>query len=257
MRNLIDTHCHLAHGRLIQQIPDLLARARAAGVERVLCAAATVAESRAAVHIARDHDGVRCLAGLHPHEAAEADDHTFVQLRQLVEKPENVAVGEIGLDYHYDFSPRDVQQRVFAEQLALAVELGKPIVIHTREAFADTLAILDESAADPTRVLLHSFTGDADEVRQGLDRGLWVSFSGIVTFKNAGDIRAAARLVPADRILVETDAPYLSPEPVRKIKTNEPAHVAHTARQLAQLRGTDAQDFADLTTANAERFFGL
>ena len=255
--DLVDTHCHLAHGRLRQQARDVLDRARAANVNRVICAAASVHDSKAALRLAEQFDGVYGMAGVHPHDAANAVGQYLTVLGDLCGRDKNVAVGEIGLDYHYDFSPREDQRRVFAEQLELANRLAKPIVIHTREAFEDTLAILNESGTRGERMVFHSFTGDAPQARRVLDLGATISFSGIATFKKSDELRASAALVPDERLLVETDAPFLSPEPVRKMKTNEPANVVHVARCLAGVRGTTPEEIARLTTANAERMFGL
>jgi TatD DNase family protein len=254
---LIDTHCHLAHGRLRQSTDATLARAREAGVAAVICAASDLAESKAALGIARRHHGVRCMAGVHPHDAKDVDEETLRQIRDLAAMAENVALGEIGLDYHYDFSPRPVQQQVFARQLALAAEIDKNVVIHTREAFEDTTAILAESGFPGRRLVFHSVTEDASAVRRMLDLGAMVSFSGIVTFKKTGYLREAARLVPDDRLLIETDAPFLSPEPVRKMKTNEPANVRYVATCLAEVRGVSPEALAEQTSANAREFFGM
>jgi len=254
---LIDTHCHLTHGRLRQQAEDVIERARAAGVTRLICAAATVHESKAALSLARRHENMWCLAGLHPHDAKEAAPGYLTTIEQLAGDAKNVAIGEIGLDYHYDFSPRDVQRRVFAEQLDLAVRLGKPVVIHTREAFEDTMAILDEGGVGGERLVLHCCTEGEANVRRALDLGATISFSGIATFKNTGYLREAAAIVPDENLLIETDAPFCSPEPVRKMKTNEPAHVAHVAARLAAVRDTTLEPLAAQTTANAIRFFGL
>lgn len=252
-----DTHCHLAHGRVRQDLPGVLHRAHEAGVTRIVCATGDLHESRAAVAIARDNPGVWCTAGVHPHEAKDVSPGFSGEVQQLAADPLNVAIGEIGLDYHYDFSPRDAQRQVFAEQLALAVRLGKPVVVHTREAFEDTLAILAESRVDRARVVLHCCTEPAGNVRLALDAGMTISFSGIVTFKNSEFLRDSALLVPDDRLLVETDAPFCSPEPVRKMKTNEPSNVVHVAACLAELRGVSTRRLAELTTANAVRFFAL
>lgn len=254
---LIDTHCHLCHGRLRQDADGAIQRALEAGIVAMVCAASDLAESKAALGIARDHPQVTCLAGVHPHDAKTVDDETLRQIGDLVEKDRNVALGEIGLDYHYDFSPREDQQRVFAAQLELADQRGKKIVIHTREALDDTLAILAESGFDATRAAFHSVTADRDGVRRMLDTGAMVSFSGIVTFKKTDDLRRSAALVPVDRLMVETDAPFLSPEPVRKMKTNEPANVVHVARRLAEVRGVPEDQLAEQTTANAAGFFEL
>jgi TatD DNase family protein len=253
-----------------------------------------VAESRASLGLAHREKDVYVLAGVHPHEAkdvwhghpahvshgppareeeagqgrdgpdthgqdarATSASHYLAQLQQLAADPRNVGIGEIGLDYHYDFSPRPAQQQVFAEQLDLARRMGKQVVIHTREAIEDTLAIVARSGIDGTRIVFHSFTEHPAAARRVLDLGATISFSGIVTFARSAELQQTALLVPADRILVETDAPYLSPEPVRKMKTNEPANVAHVAAFLARLRGASADEFAQQTTANACRFFGI
>lgn len=258
MMDLIDTHCHLCHGRLRQQLADVLERARQGGVRTIVCAAAEVGESQAAARLAETHDHIYCLAGVHPHVAKDAAGTDYLaEIERLARGPKCLAIGEIGLDYHYDFSPREQQRQVFAEQLALAGRLGARVVIHTREAFDDTLAVLADGPVPGERVIFHSFTHGPEEVERVLATGAAVSFGGIVTFARADDNRQAARLVPADRILVETDAPFLSPEPVRKQKTNEPANVVHTARFLAELRGEALEDFARQATANARRLLGV
>jgi TatD DNase family protein len=255
--NLIDTHCHLADKRLGRIIDQVIDQARGAGVTTMVSAAANLPDARIAADLASKHPEVFCTAGVHPHHAAEHDKSYLAEIEQLAASDRNVAIGEIGLDYHYDYSPRPRQKEAFAEQLALAARLGKVVVIHTREAFDDTMAIIRESGVDGKTLVFHSFTGDAADVARILDIGAMVSFSGIATFKTADDIRDGALIVPDDRILVETDSPYLSPVPVRNVRTNEPANVAHVAVCLADLRGSDIEQFADQTTANAKRFFGL
>ena len=255
--NLIDTHCHLADRRLHHNIDRVIADAAVAGVNTMISASANLPDARIAADIASKHPEVFCTAGVHPHHAAEQNESYLDDIEQLSAHERNVAIGEIGLDYHYDYSPRPRQQEAFAEQLALAARLGKVIVIHTREAFDDTMAIIRESGVDGLAMVFHSFTGGAGEVREILDIGAMVSFSGIATFKSADDIRAGALITPDDRILVETDSPYLSPVPVRNARVNQPAHVAHVATCLAALRGVDVEQFAAQTTANAKRFFGF
>jgi TatD DNase family protein len=255
---LIDSHCHLTSGRFKGRVQEIVEQARSEGVRAMVSAGADLADSAAAVELAKQHVDVFCSAGVHPHEAKDAPPEYIAQLRQIVATGADkcVAVGEIGLDYHYEYSPRQVQQRVFVEQLQLAGELGKPAIVHTREAAADTLAILAPFAGKLSAVI-HSFTGDGDEVRRFLDQGWLIGFAGIVTYKNAGLNREAARLVPADRILAETDAPYLSPEPVRRVFPNVPAHVVHTVRFLAELRGESFEALAEHTTRNAVKLFGI
>ena len=197
------------------------------------------------------------MAGVHPHEAKAPGEDFIDAIERLMQDPKCLVVGEIGLDYHYDFSPRPDQRRVFAAQLALARRIGAAVVLHVREAFDDAMSILAESGLAGPQAVFHSFTGDAAGARAALDLGAMISFSGIVTFKKAGDVQSAASIVPDDRIMIETDAPYLAPEPVRKIKTNEPANVAHVAHFLAKLRKTSPEKLAEQTTANAKAFFVL
>ncbi len=216
---------------LYPQLGAVLDRARQAGVVAMICAAGDLRESIAAGRVARERENVFCTADVHPHDAKNVSVDTLAEIAELAGDPKNVAVGEIGLDYHYDFSPREDQRRTFEAQLDIARRAGKIVVIHTREAFDDTLSILRDSGADTTRVVFHSFTGDARQARRILELGAMVSFSGIATFRNAWAIRDAVAMVPDDRIVIKTDSPYLSPEPVSRMKTNEPA-VAHVATSL-------------------------
>lgn len=254
---LIDTHCHLSHGRLRQQVDDVLARAAEAGVVHVICATGTLAEARTACGLADTHDNVTFTAGVHPHDAKDLTDDALRQIGELAGRRRCVAVGEIGLDYHHDFSPRDAQRSAFAAQLELAARLDTPVVVHMREAVDDTLAIVRESPVDGGRLIFHSFTEGPDVARTLLEMGATISYSGIATFARADDIRRSVAITPDDRILIETDSPYLSPEPVRKVKTNEPANVAHVAARLAAVRGAEPDAFAELTTANAIATFRL
>ena len=196
--------------------------------------------------------------GVHPHDAAKAAPETFDRLRELLRHPKVVALGEIGLDYHYDFSPRETQRDVFLEQMRIARDARKPIVIHTREAWDDTIALLREHWA-PSGLggIMHCFSGGPEEARQALEIGFYLSFGGIVTFPKSLAIQEAARMAPADRILIETDAPYLAPVPKRG-KRNEPAFIVETARKLAELRGETLESIASATTANFRRLaFGI
>jgi len=255
--NLIDTHCHLAGGRLRQEVSAVLDRAAAAGVGTVICASAAVNEAQAAAGLARAHPDVFFTAGTQAVKDIDPEGPYVAVLESLASQAPNVAIGECGLDYYHGHCPPEVQQRVFARQLELARRLDKPVVVHTREAFEDTLGVLVASGISAKRVVIHCCTEGPDNVRRLLDFGATISFSGIVTFKNAGALRRAAELVPGESLLIETDAPYLSPEPVRKMKINEPANVAHVAACLARLRGVSADALAEQTTANAIRFFGL
>ena len=239
---MIDTHAHLG-----DDATEVLARARAAGVTRVIDVATTIVDARASLERAEREEGVYACLGVHPHEAAEPGD--LDELRELLAHPKAVAVGETGLDYFRDYAPHDAQQRLFDVELALAREVGKPVVIHTRAADDDTRARL---LAHDGPVVLHCFSSPA-LIDAALERGWYVSLAGNVTYKNAYDLRAAARRVPLDRVLAETDSPYLAPQAVRG-KRNEPAYVAHTSAFLAELFG---RDLTEQIAANAEAVFGL
>jgi TatD DNase family protein len=254
---LIDTHCHLTDAGLRPRLDEVLDRASAAGIDRMIVVATSPEDWLAARRVVEAHEPLYLAAGLHPHKADLAGQATWAQLAEVLRGPKAVAIGETGLEYHYDFSSRDNQHAAFGEQLRLARQLDKPVIIHCREAQQDCLAILDEQQMRDRRVVFHCFSGGPDEAHQVLDRGWYVSFAGVVTFKNARDLQAAARIVPADRLLIETDSPYLTPEPIRKVRPNEPAHMVHTAHFLADLRGVTFEDLVATCTASAQRFFGL
>jgi TatD DNase family protein len=245
---VIDTHAHLDPA----EAGEVLARAREQGVDRVVCVATTIAGARDALALAEQHDGVYASLGIHPHEAGGPDATRVGELRDLLGHPRAVAVGETGLDYFRDYAPADAQHALFDAQLRLAVETDKPVVIHTRAADDDTLARLHEH---PGQVVLHCFSSPG-LLDTALERGWYVSFAGNVTYKSAYDLRVAARAVPPDRILAETDSPYLSPQPVRGTR-NEPANVRHTVAVLAEARGETAEELARRIDANADAVFGL
>jgi TatD DNase family protein len=253
--NLVDSHVHLDHEQFRQDLDALIGRAQEQGIRRMLTIGTGDGPPKldCAIELAVRYAGVSATVGVHPHEAAKADAATFDELRVLLRESSVVALGEIGLDYHYDFSPREVQREVFVEQLRLAREAGKPIIIHTREAWDDTADILRREWTGPG--IMHCFTGDVQQARAALELGFHLSFGGVLTFKTAETVRQAAAIVPDDRLLVETDAPYLAPIPYRG-KRNEPAFMVETVRKLASVRGTDAETIASLTTANFERLMG-
>ena len=242
---MIDTHAHLG-----DDAPEVLARARAAGVTRVIDVATTVAGARASLARAEQEDGVYACLGVHPHEAGDPGD--LDELRELLAHPKAVAVGETGLDYFRDYAPHDAQQLLFERQLAVARDDRKPVVIHTRAADDDTLARLEEHDGP---VILHCFSSPA-LLEPALEHGWYVSFAGNVTYKNAYELRAAARRVPAERLLAETDSPYLAPQAVRG-RRNEPAYVVHTLAALADARAVGADELAAQIDANAATVFGL
>jgi TatD DNase family protein len=253
---LVDSHAHLDFDDYGADREEVIARALAAGVRRIVAVglwkapgefgnAHALAAARPELFVA--------TAGIHPHECARVPEADWARLEALARDPATVAIGECGLDYHYDLSPREDQRRWFRHQVELANAVGKPIVVHTREADPDTLAILRD--ARPERGVIHCFTGGPDAVRAYLDLGLYISVAGVVTFKTAVALREAIRLVPLDRLLVETDSPFLAPVPFRG-KRNEPAHVKRVAEAVAELRGIPFAELAARTTENAGRLFG-
>ncbi len=241
---MIDTHAHLD---ALDDADEAIDRARAAGVGRIL----TIG-GRQALAIADSHAEVYAVVGIHPHETGEVDDGAVMEVRRLIGSPKAVAIGEIGLDFHRDYAPRDAQRRLFAEQLELASELAAPVVIHTRAADEETAGLL---AGFGGTVVMHCFS-TPDLLPIALERGYYVSFAGNVTYPKADDLRAAAARVPANRILAETDSPYLAPQPVRG-KRNEPAYVVHTVAALAEARGEDRDELAQRIDENARRAFSL
>jgi TatD DNase family protein len=244
-----DDHCHLPDD--LEAARPVVAGAVAAGVTRMITVGTTVAHSIAAIEVARGFDGVWATAGVHPHDATDS----IAGLEPLLAAQEVVGVGECGLDYHYDHSPRDVQREVFAQQIALAHAHDLALVIHTREAWDDTFDVLAQHGV-PARTVFHCFTGGVDEATRALALGAYLSFSGIVTFPNAHDVRAAAAMCPLDRLLVETDAPYLTPVPHRG-RPNSPALVTLVGEAVATAKSVATEEIALVTWANANALFGL
>jgi TatD DNase family protein len=251
---LIDSHCHLDFPDFADELDAVVARARAAGIARMVSISTRVARQAGLLAIAERFPDVYCSVGTHPHYAHEEPDVTAADLVARAQHAKVVAIGEAGLDYHYDRSPRPAQERGFRTHIQAARETGLPLVIHSREADADTARILEEETGQGTfPAVLHCFTGSAELARRAIALGLFISFTGILTFKNSGALRAIAAELPADRILVETDAPYLAPGPFRG-KRNEPAYVGEVAKALAQARGVSFDEIARQTTDN---FFAL
>jgi TatD DNase family protein len=249
---LVDSHCHLDFKDFGEEREAVIERARAAGVGAMLTISTRLDEFPQVKRLAEAHDGIWCSVGAHPHEAAGHAGLTPGTLAELAAAPKVVAIGETGLDFHYDLSPRAVQERVFRTHIAASRQTGLPLVIHSREADRETAQILAEAGPPPG--VLHSFTGGRELAESALSLGFYISISGIVTFKNAEDLREVVRDLPLERLLVETDSPYLAPVPYRG-KRNEPAFVAATAAFVAALKGLDTQDFAAATTANFFRLF--
>lgn len=251
---LVDSHCHLDFPEFDGELDAIVERAAAAGVETILTISTHVTRFDRVLAIAERFDTVYCTVGIHPHEAASEPEVSTEHLVRLADHPKVVGIGETGLDYFYEHSPRDAQQRSFRTHIRAARETGLPLVVHTRDADVDMARILtEEQVAGRFRGVLHCFSSSRTLAETALGLGLSISLSGIVTFKKATDLRETARLLPLDRVLVETDSPYLAPVPKRG-KRNEPAFVAHTAAELARLRGTDIEA---LSTATTKNFFNL
>lgn len=248
---LVDSHCHL---EMIEDTAGAVVGARAAGVEQLITIGIDLSTSRGAADLSESLPGVYATVGLHPHEAHLLDDATLAEFEALAARPRVVAVGEVGLDFYRDLSPRDAQRRAFSAQIELARRSGLPLVVHVREAGDEAMAQLAAGAADLT-VIMHCYSLP-QYVDECNERGYYASFAGNVTYKNAAELREAAKRVRADRLLVETDAPFLTPVPNRG-NSNLPAWVTHTAALVAEVRGVPAAELADLTTANARRVFGL
>lgn len=254
---LIDTHCHLDAEAFHQDIDEVIRRARDAGVERVLTIGITRATSEAAVVLANRFDSVSAVVGIQPNHAHEAGPDDWDAIRELSRHPQVVAVGETGLDRYWDFAPLDVQIDYFRRHIGLSREIERPFVVHCREAEADVVQVLTEAAAEgPLRGVMHSFCGDAATAALCVELGMHISFAGMLTFRSNQTLRDVAATVPLDRLLVETDAPYLAPHPNRG-KRNEPAWVRLTCEVLAAAHGVSFDAMADATTGNARRLFGL
>lgn len=254
---LIDTHAHLDSDDFDRDRAEMIARAKVAGVERIVAIAVTAESSAAVVRLAAENDEVYAAVGIHPNYTAAAQPEDWDRVVALVGQPRVVALGETGLDRFRDHSPFALQQEYFARHIALSQERGLPFIVHMRQCEADVLEMLREAARrGPLSGVMHSFTGDKAMARECLALGMYISFAGMVTYKKSDVLRAVAGTIPADRILVETDSPYLAPEPFRG-KRNEPANVVHTAACLAAARGESLDDFAAQTTANARRLFRL
>jgi TatD DNase family protein len=250
---MIDTHCHLASEAYDSDRQEVLERAWAAGLSHIVVIGESPVAADAALELAASNPRLSATAGIHPHDARDWSPESASWLARMLADPRVVAAGEMGLDYHYDHSPRDAQHAAFRAQLALAAGASRPVIIHAREADDDVAAILRSDARTP--VVLHSFSSGPALLRAGLDMGHYLSFSGMVTFRNWA-LDDAVRAVPLERLLIETDGPYLAPVPQRG-KRNEPAFMRHTAERLAFVRGMDAAELIDITTRNAVRLFGL
>lgn len=253
---LFDTHAHLQDELLEDKLEEILARAREAGVEKIACVGYDMPSSRQALELARKHKEIYALVGIHPHDADQLNERSLAELYQMAKDPKVVAIGEIGLDYYRDLSPRDLQQKAFTAQMKLAQEIGKPIAIHDRDAHQDVFDLVKQEKGGKNGAILHCYSGSLPLSIEFMKMGFYISFAGPLTFKNAKRAQEVAAKISLDRILVETDCPYLTPEPHRG-KTNEPAHVRLVAEKLAELRGRSYDEIAFLTYRNSCQAYNI
>jgi TatD DNase family protein len=255
--NLIDTHAHLTFEELENQIDDVLTRSIEAGVTRWITVGTDKDQNEKVLLLVSRHENMWGALGYHPHYANDITDADMELLKKQLGHARVVAVGECGLDFHYMNSPAEIQQCIFRQHLDIAAELGKPVIVHTREAFDETMAILDDYAGKLKNVVIHCYGGDAKQTQQVLDRGFYISFTGTVTFKRSETLRGVAKMIPPERLMIETDCPYISPHPVRNIRPNEPALMVHTARCLADVHGLPLDEFVQQITKTSKDFFKI
>ena len=253
---LFDTHSHLADEKFNEDRENVIARMRSHGIGMTVCVADGARDPSLDFALAEKYPFIYAAVGVHPHDAKLYDSAREELLRTWLKLFKVVALGEIGLDYHYDTSPRDVQREVFARQICLAQEMQKPMIFHIREAHGDALDILRAHKGNMPSGVVHCYSGSSESAKEYMDLGFVISFTGSVTFKNASKLREVAKSIPLDKIMVETDCPYMTPEPLRG-RRNEPAFVVNTAKLLAQIRGEDEETFENATTQNALRLFGI
>lgn len=254
--NFIDTHCHLTFEQF-DDVDAVIQRSQDAGITGWITVGTDLNDSRMVVELAARFQNMFAAVAIHPHEAKSADEQTITQLKELAKNKKVVAIGETGLDFHYNFSTQEQQRDCFIRHLEIAAELNLPVIIHCREAFDDTVKILGSTGEGINKVVFHCFSGSVEQAKVVLDKGWYISLTGVVTFKNANKTREVAKIIPIERLMIETDAPYMSPEPMRKQKVNEPALLVHTAKLIAELKGMELTKFAEQVTATTKKFFGL
>jgi TatD DNase family protein len=255
---LIDTHCHLTFAELAGDIEGVIARSKAAGVIGWITVGTDVEQIKKVLALVSGYDNMYAAVGIHPHYAKDASLEDISFLKTTAKGEKVVAIGETGLDYHYTYSEVEAQKKIFRAQLEIAAELALPVIVHSRNAFDDTIQILDEFSGKLKNVVIHCYSGTAEQAEVTLEKGYYISFTGIVTFKKKNEEAIeAAKLVPLDRMMVETDCPFISPEPVRNRRPCEPAFMVHIARKLAELKGMDLVDFASKVTTTSKQFFNL
>lgn len=252
---IVDSHCHISYPEFSEEIDKVIARAYAAGVGVMLNISTKFDEFEQILAVAKHNERIYCTVGVHPHEASEEPDVTKEMIVEKAKHPKVVGVGETGLDYYYEHSDRKVQRQLFIEHIKACNETGLPLIVHTRSAENDTLSVLKETATPDTKVIIHCFSGTKSFAKKLLDAGYYISMSGIVTFKNAVELKEVAAMIPDDRLLVETDSPYLAPVPNRG-KRNEPSFIVHTVRVISELRKQSFETVAQATTNNFFKLFG-
>lgn len=253
---LIDTHAHLQDEKLKKDLPQVLNRAKEAGVEKIVCIGYDLSSSQEALLLARKYNEIYAVVGIHPHDAKSLKSEVMEKLYNLARDQKVVAIGEIGLDFYRDLSPREIQRQAFREQIKMAQEIGKPIVIHDRDAHQEVMEIIKAEKAGKNQGIMHCYSGALPMANELIKLGFYISFAGPLTFKNAHKAHEVAAKIPMDRILLETDCPYLSPEPLRG-KLNEPANVKYVAAKLAELRSRNSDEIAYLTGLNARKVYRI
>lgn len=251
-----DTHAHLDDGRFKEDQDKVIMRAKDAGVSLIVNVGYNLISAKNTVELTKKYDFIYGAVGIHPHDAKDANDNVLSRIKNMTKEPKIVAIGEIGLDYYYDNSPRDIQKRVFRRQIMLARELKMPIIIHDRDAHQDVFDIVKEEKACEVGGIFHCYSGSLEMAREVMKLGFYISFGGPVTFKNAHKLKEVAKEVPLDRMLIETDCPYLTPVPYRG-KRNEPSYVLHTAKEIADIRGMNVDELAKITYENGKKVFGI
>ena len=253
---LFDTHCHIYYDDFNTDRDDMLTRAKAAGVDKMLCVGVNLAISKTCLEYAEKYPQVYASAGVHPTEAHKATEEDFLEIEKLLQHPQVVALGEVGLDFYHKDAPRDIQEKVFIRFLEMQKRIDKPLILHCRDAFPELIKLLRDFGGAPYRGIFHCFSGDAAIMKECLDLGFHISFAGPLTYKKNDALRKACQLCPADRVLIETDCPYLPPQAMRG-KRNEPAYVVNVAEKIAEVRGVAAGEIAQATSKNFYRFFKL
>ncbi len=254
---LIDTHAHLTYKGLMESLGDVLQRSAQAGVTKCIAIGTDAEHNEKVVSIVEKHPNLYAVLGIHPHHASQFQPADLQRLKELTKYEKVVALGETGLDFHYNFSEQNAQKDLFKTFLEIAAEKKLPVIIHTREAFDETMEIIDKFADRNTKIVFHCWGGTVEQTKIVLDRGFYISFTGIVTFKNAQQSRETAKIVPLERMMIETDSPFMAPEPMRKQKINEPALLIHTAAKIAELKQMPVEIFAQEVTKTTKQFFNL